>query len=63
MTEFKDENNRGNFVVFPSLGYWEIDGKPVSPKEAQYGLHPKAKWMPTEVSRTINGGFEDDDYE
>lgn len=29
------------FVVFPSTGYWEIDGEPVSAK--------KAVWKPTEL--------------
>ena len=44
-----DEYENG-FVVFPTPGYWEIDGKPVSPVDAQYGLHPRAKWCPTEVT-------------
>ena len=42
------------FVVFPALGYWEIDGKPVSSKEAQFGAHPRAIWRETEVARNLN---------
>lgn len=41
------------FIVFPALGYWEIDGKPVSSKEAQYGLHPDAVWKETEAARCL----------
>lgn len=37
-----------HFNVFPALGYWEIDSKPVSSREARYGAHPRAKWMRTE---------------
>ena len=31
--------------IFPSLGHWEIDGKPVSSEEAEYGLNPDAVWV------------------
>ena len=50
------------FCVFPALGYWEIDGKPVSSKEAEYGLNPRAIWKPTEIARSLEldlcSGFE-----
>lgn len=50
------------FVVFPAFGYWEIDGKPVSSKEADYGLNPKAKWVETEVARNLRNGDLKNDY-
>ena len=42
-----------NFVVFPAFGYWEIDGSPVSSKEAMYGAHPHTIWRETEVARNL----------
>lgn len=45
-----------DFVVFPALGYWEIDGKPVSSREAKCGLHPRAVWKPTEVACQMGRG-------
>ena len=36
------------FVVLPSFGYWEIDGKPVSSREA-FTNYSKAKWMPSDL--------------
>ena len=34
-----------HFCVFPAMGYWEIDGKPVSSREVRSGLHPLVKWI------------------
>ena len=42
-----------SFNVFPALGYWEIDGKPVSSKEAEHGLHPRAVWKETQYSEGL----------
>lgn len=42
------------FSSLPALGYWEIDGAPVSSEEAMNGLHPKAVWIPTEISDNIH---------
>ncbi len=36
-----------HFNVFPAMGYWEIEGKPVSSRAAEYGAHPKAVWKQT----------------
>jgi len=44
------------FCVFPALGYWEIDGKPVSAKKAQYGSHPGAIWKETEIAKSRERG-------
>ena len=41
------------FCVFPALGYWSLNGKPVSDKEANYGLTPGVKWLPTEIARNL----------
>jgi len=43
-------NRRKIFVVFPSFTYWEIDGKPVSSREADYGLNPKAILKLTDIA-------------
>ena len=45
------DNQEKRFVIFPSFGYWEIDGKPVSSEEAQAGLHPRAIWRLTEIGK------------
>lgn len=42
------------FCVYPVLGYWELNEKPVSSKEAQCGLDPGAKWMESEVCRELH---------
>lgn len=42
------------FCVFPAMGYWEIDGKPVSSREARYGLHPRAVWKESEVAKNLH---------
>lgn len=39
-----------HFNVMPAFGYWELNGKPVSAKAADYGLAPGAEWKPTEAS-------------
>ena len=39
------------FCVFPSMGYWELDGKPVSGKMVRYGLEPGAIWKQTELAK------------
>lgn len=39
------------FCCFPALTYWEIDGKPVSSREAEYGAHPRAVLKETEISK------------
>jgi len=44
------------FCAFPAMGYWEIDGKPVSSKEAQSGLHPRAIWRETEIAKAYGAG-------
>ena len=36
------------FNVFPGMGYWEIDGKPVSAREAEHWINLHAKWKPAE---------------
>src|ERR1044072_9483148 len=33
------------FNIFPALCYWQINGKPVSSEEAQYGLNPNAEFF------------------
>ena len=47
------EKQENNFCVFPALGYWEIDGKPVSSLKANYGANPKAVWRETEVAKNM----------
>ena len=32
------------FCAFPSFGYWELNGKPVSSKVAKYGLRVGVVW-------------------
>jgi len=44
-----DKNRK--FCVFPAVGYWEIDGKPVSENEAK--LNPQAVWKKTEIAKRI----------
>ena len=43
------------FAAFPSLGYWEIDGKPVSSADARAvgWFAGGAKWRETEVARNL----------
>ena len=50
------------FAVAPSMGYFEIDGKPVSDKEAQWGSAPGAVWRESEISKELHlyvGWIED----
>ncbi len=42
------------FCVCPSMGFWAIDGRAVSSKEADYGLHPNAEWKLSEVARNLH---------
>lgn len=42
------------FCVSPAMGYWELSGRPVSAKEAQYGLLPEAIWRESEVARELH---------
>lgn len=37
--------------IFPAMGYWEIDGKPVSSREAEAGAHPDTKWIRIDHSK------------
>ncbi len=42
------------FCVSPAMGYWELDGKPVSGKEAQWGSAPGAVWRESEIAKEIH---------
>ena len=50
------------FCAFPSLGYWEVDGKPVSSREAlerealcDRGSHlARSIWRESEISRELH---------
>jgi hypothetical protein len=42
------------FCVFPALTYWELNGKPVSAQEAQYGLAPGAVLRETEIAKELH---------
>lgn len=48
-----------HFSVAPIMGHWEIDGKPVSAKEAKYGLKEKARWV---VHDQVFKDYDDWDY-
>ena len=41
------------FCSFPSIGYWELNGHPVSSQEAEYGKKKGAIWKKSELSRDI----------
>jgi len=44
------------------MGYWELNGRPVSSREADYGLHPLALWKESEVAKELHlylGWFEE----
>jgi hypothetical protein len=44
------------------MNYWELNGKPVSAREANYGLAPGAVLMESEVAKELHlhlGYFED----
>ena len=47
-----------HLCVFPTMGYWEIDGRPVSSREAHSGLHPLAKWILISHSKCCFKGFD-----
>ena len=50
------------FCVFPSMGYWEVDGKPVSWEDAKN--NPNRIWKQSEIAKNIKdyvGYFEEDD--
>ena len=42
------------FCSFPSMGYWAIDGRPVSPREALNGLNPRATYERSEVANNLH---------
>ncbi len=44
--------------IFPTMGYWEIDGRPVSSREAHSGLHPLAKWIRISHSKCCLKGLD-----
>lgn len=43
--------------IFPSMGHWELKGKPVSHREADYGRAPGVIWKPSEVADNLKHGY------
>lgn len=41
------------FCALPAMTYWEIDGKPVSSREAEYDGHPRAVLKESEISKHL----------
>ena len=41
------------FCVFSAMGYWELNGRPVSSERARYGSAPGAVWKESEVAREL----------
>ena len=49
------------FCVFPSMGYWALNGKPISAREAQHGAAPGVTWESSEIALNLKdyvGYFE-----
>lgn len=41
------------FCALPAFEYWELNGKPVSAREAEYGLKEGAVLKKTEIAKNL----------